>query len=158
MQEKKSYYITTPIYYPSDNLHIGHAYTTVAADCMARFKRMQGYDVFYLTGTDEHGQKIERAAREKGMESIKYVDGIVANIRKLWDKLLISNDGFIRTTEKRQEEVVQKIFEQVYQQGDIFLSEYEGWYCSPCETFFTERQPLEGNCPDCGREAELLKE
>lgn len=158
MQEKKSYYITTPIYYPSDNLHIGHAYTTVAADCMARFKRMQGYNVFYLTGTDEHGQKIERAAREKGMEPIKYVDGIVANIRKLWDKLLISNDGFIRTTEKRQEEVVQKIFEQVYQQGDIFLSEYEGWYCSPCETFFTERQLIEGNCPDCGREAELLKE
>jgi len=158
MQEKKSYYITTPIYYPSDNLHIGHAYTTVAADCMARFKRMQGFDVFYLTGTDEHGQKIERAAREKDMEPIVYVDGIVENIQKLWQALLISNTDFIRTTEKRQEDVVQKIFTRVYEQGDIFLSEYEGWYCSPCETFFTERQLAEGKCPDCGREVELLKE
>ncbi|MDD4171866.1 MAG: methionine--tRNA ligase [Syntrophomonas sp.] len=158
MQERKNYYITTPIYYPSDNLHIGHAYTTVAADCMARFKRMQGYDVFYLTGTDEHGQKIERAAREKDMEPIVYVDGIVENIQKLWQTLLISNTDFIRTTEKRQEEVVQKIFTRVYEQGDIFLSEYEGWYCSPCETFFTERQLAEGKCPDCGREVELLKE
>jgi len=158
MQEKKSYYITTPIYYPSDNLHIGHAYTTVAADCMARFKRMQGYDVFYLTGTDEHGQKIERAAKEKGMEPIVYVDKIVENIRKLWKALLISNTDFIRTTEMRQEEVVQKIFTKVYEQGDIFLSEYEGWYCSPCETFFTERQLVDGKCPDCGRDVELLKE
>jgi len=158
MQNKKSYYITTPIYYPSDNLHIGHAYTTVAADCMARFKRMQGYDVYYLTGTDEHGQKIERAAREKGMEPIAYVDGIVANIRELWKALLISNTDFIRTTEKRQEEVVQKIFNRVYEQGDIFLSQYEGWYCSPCETFFTERQLQDGKCPDCGRDVELLKE
>jgi len=158
MQNKKSYYITTPIYYPSDNLHIGHAYTTVAADCMARFKRMQGYDVFYLTGTDEHGQKIERAAREKGMEPSAYVDGIVVNIRELWKALLISNTDFIRTTEKRQEDVVQKIFTRVYEQGDIFLSQYEGWYCSPCETFFTERQLLEGKCPDCGRDVELLKE
>ncbi len=158
MPNKKNYYITTPIYYPSDNLHIGHAYTTVAADCMARFKRMQGYDVAYLTGTDEHGQKIERAAREKGMEPIAYVDGIVANIRELWQALLISNTDFIRTTEKRQEEVVQKIFARVYEQGDIFLSQYEGWYCSPCETFFTERQLSDGKCPDCGRDVELLKE
>ncbi|MEA4924773.1 MAG: methionine--tRNA ligase [Syntrophomonadaceae bacterium] len=158
MQDKKSYYITTPIYYPSDNLHIGHAYTTVAADCMARFKRMQGYDVYYLTGTDEHGQKIERAARDKGMEPITYVDEIVANIRELWKVLQISNTDFIRTTEKRQEEVVQKIFNRVYEQGDIFLSQYEGWYCSPCETFFTERQLVDGKCPDCGREVELLRE
>jgi len=158
MPNKKNYYITTPIYYPSDNLHIGHAYTTVAADCMARFKRMQGYDVYYLTGTDEHGQKIERAAREKGMEPIAYVDGIVANIRELWQALLISNTDFIRTTEKRQEEVVQKIFARVYEQGDIFLSQYEGWYCSPCETFFTERQLQDGKCPDCGRDVELLQE
>ncbi|NMC27453.1 MAG: methionine--tRNA ligase [Syntrophomonadaceae bacterium] len=158
MEKRKSYYITTPIYYPSDNLHIGHAYTTVAADCMARFKRMQGYDVFYLTGTDEHGQKIERAAREKGMEPIEYVDGIVENIRKLWEILQITNTDFIRTTEKRQEEVVKKIFERVYEQGDIYLSQYEGWYCSPCETFFTERQLEDGKCPDCGREVELLKE
>jgi len=158
MEERKTYYITTPIYYPSDNLHIGHAYTTVAADCMARFKRMQGYDVFYLTGTDEHGQKIERAAREKGMEPIQYVDGIVENIRNLWKILQITNTDFIRTTEKRQEEVVKKIFERVYEQGDIYLSQYEGWYCSPCETFFTERQLEDGKCPDCGREVELLKE
>ncbi|MEQ8201482.1 MAG: methionine--tRNA ligase [Syntrophomonadaceae bacterium] len=158
MENRKSFYITTPIYYPSDNLHIGHAYTTVAADCMARFKRMQGYDVFYLTGTDEHGQKIERAAREKGLEPIEYIDGIVANIKKLWQTLLISNTDFIRTTEQRQKEVVQKIFNRVYEQGDIFLSEYEGWYCSPCETFFTERQLTEGKCPDCGRDVEMLKE
>jgi methionyl-tRNA synthetase len=158
MQEKKKYYITTPIYYPSDKLHIGHAYTTVAADCMARFKRMQGYDVFYLTGTDEHGQKIERVAREKGMEPIVYVDGIVKNIRGLWQALLISNNDFIRTTEERHEKVVQKIFQKVYEQGDIFKSEYQGWYCTPCETFFTERQLTAGKCPDCGREVEVLKE
>jgi len=158
VENRKSFYITTPIYYPSDNLHIGHAYTTVAADCMARFKRMQGYDVFYLTGTDEHGQKIERAAREKGMEPIEYIDRIVANIKKLWHTLLISNTDFIRTTEPRQKEVVQKIFNRVYEQGDIVLSEYEGWYCSPCETFFTERQLAEGKCPDCGRDVEMLKE
>jgi len=156
--DKNTFYITTPIYYPSDNLHIGHAYTTVAADCMARFKRMQGMDVFYLTGTDEHGQKIERAAREKGKEPIEHVDEIVANIRKLWDLLLISNTDFIRTTEERHEKVVQKIFQKVYDQGDIFMSEYQGWYCSPCETYFTERQLVDGKCPDCGREVELLKE
>jgi methionyl-tRNA synthetase len=158
VSNKNTYYITTPIYYPSDNLHIGHAYTTVAADCMARFKRMQGRDVFYLTGTDEHGQKIERAAREKGKEPIEHVDEIVANIRKLWDLLMISNTDFIRTTEERHEKVVQKIFRKVYEQGDIFMSEYQGWYCSPCETYFTERQLVEGKCPDCGREVELLKE
>ncbi|MEA1960570.1 MAG: methionine--tRNA ligase [Bacillota bacterium] len=158
MSDRKTYYITTPIYYPSDNLHIGHAYTTVAADCMARFKRMQGFDVFYLTGTDEHGQKLERIAKERGMEPIQYIDGIVSNIRILWDALLISNTDFIRTTEKRHEEVVQKIFQKVYDQGDIYKSEYEGWYCTPCETFFTERQLVDGKCPDCGREVELLKE
>lgn len=158
MQQKNTYYITTPIYYPSDNLHIGHAYTTVAADCMARFKRMQGYEVYYLTGTDEHGQKIEKTAREKGMGPIEYVDGIVSNIKELWKTMLISNDDFIRTTETRHETVVQKVFQRLYEQGDIFLSEYEGWYCTPCETFFTERQLTEGKCPDCGREVELLKE
>ncbi len=158
MQNRKSYYITTPIYYPSDNLHIGHAYTTVAADCMARFKRMQGYDVFYLTGTDEHGQKIEKVALEKGKQPLEYVDEIVGNIRNLWDTLLITNNDFIRTTEKRHEEVVQKLFQKVYDQGDIFISQYEGWYCTPCETFFTQRQLEDGKCPDCGREVELLKE
>ena len=158
MSEQKTFYITTPIYYPSDNLHIGHAYTTVAADCMSRFKRLQGYDVFYLTGTDEHGQKIEKVARANQQEPIEYVDGIVTNIKKLWDKLLITHTDFIRTTEKRHEEVVQALFKKVYEQGDIYISEYEGWYCTPCETFFTERQLAEGKCPDCHREVELLKE
>lgn len=158
MNDKKTYYITTPIYYPSDNLHIGHAYTTVAGDCLARFKRMQGYDVFYLTGTDEHGQKIERIAKEKGMEPLEYVDGIVKNIRELWKTMLISNNDFIRTTQTRHEKVVQKLFQKVYDQGDIFLSEYQGWYCTPCETLFTERQLVDGKCPDCGREVELVSE
>jgi methionyl-tRNA synthetase len=158
MNDKKTYYITTPIYYPSDNLHIGHAYTTVAGDCLARFKRMQGYDVFYLTGTDEHGQKIERVAKEKCMEPLEYVDGIVKNIRELWKTMLISNNDFIRTTEARHEEVVQKLFQKVYDQGDVFLSEYQGWYCTPCETFFTERQLVDGKCPDCGRDVELVGE
>lgn len=155
---KKSYYITTPIYYPSDNLHIGHAYTTVAADCIARFKRMQGFDVFYLTGTDEHGQKIEKVASEKGMSPQDYVDGIVVGIKALWEAMLISNNDFIRTTEARHEEVVKQLFQKVYEQGDIYISEYEGWYCTPCETFFTERQLEEGKCPDCGRTVEKLKE
>lgn len=158
MPNKKTFYITTPIYYPSGNLHIGHAYTTVAADCVARFKRMQGFDVFYLTGTDEHGQKIERVAAENGKQPIKYVDEIVAGIRKLWDLMLISNTDFIRTTEPRHEKLVQNIFQKVYDQGDIFMSEYQGWYCNPCETYFTERQLVDGKCPDCGREVELLKE
>lgn len=158
MNEDKRFYITTPIYYPSDNLHIGHAYTTVAADCMARYKRMQGYDVYYLTGTDEHGQKIERSAREKGLEPAPYVDAIVKNIRNLWEKMHISNNDFIRTSEPRHKEVVQKIFQKVYDNGDIYLSAYEGWYCTPCETFFTKRQLLEEKCPDCGRDVELLKE
>ena len=125
---------------------------------IARFKRMQGYDVFYLTGTDEHGQKIEKAALAKGKQPQVYVDEIVANIKSLWDTMLITHDDFIRTTEKRHEEVVQRIFQKVYDQGDIFLSKYEGWYCTPCETFFTERQLVDGNCPDCGRAVELLQE
>lgn len=158
MNQAKTYYITTPIYYPSDNLHIGHAYTTVAADCLARFKRMQGYDVFYLTGTDEHGQKIEKVARENNQEPLSYVDGIVANIKDLWETMLITHNDFIRTTEPRHEKVVQKLFQKVFDKGDIYLSQYEGWYCTPCETFFTERQLVDGNCPDCGRPVELLKE
>ncbi|MGE5416980.1 MAG: methionine--tRNA ligase [Acidobacteriota bacterium] len=158
MSKAGKFYITTPIYYPSDNLHIGHAYTTVAADCSARYKRMQGFDVFYLTGTDEHGQKIERVAREKGVETKKYVDGIVENIQRLWKKLLISNNDFIRTTEERHKQTVYKIFQKIYEQGDIYKSTYEGWYCTPCETYFTERQLDNGNCPDCGRPVELLKE
>jgi len=158
LNDKRPFYITTPIYYPSDNLHIGHAYTTVAADCCARFKRMQGYDVYYLTGTDEHGQKIERVAREKGMEPKTYVDGIVANIRVLWEKMLITNDDFIRTTEPRHEKAVQEIFKKIFDKGDIYKSVYEGWYCTPCEAFWTERQLVDGKCPDCDRPVELMSE
>ena len=154
----KKYYITTPIYYPSDKLHIGHSYTTVAADALARFKRQKGYDVMFLTGTDEHGQKIERVANAAGMAPIDYVDGIVKTIRELWDVLQISNDDFIRTTEPRHVKTVQKIFKKLYDQGDIYKSEYEGWYCTPCEAFWLERQLVDGKCPDCGREVELTKE
>ncbi len=154
----KTYYITTPIYYPSDNLHIGHAYTTVAADTLARYKRMRGYDVMFLTGSDEHGQKIERKAKSEGMTPIEYVDRIVANFKHLWDKLLITNDDFIRTSEERHIKVVQHIFRKIYDKGDIYKSEYEGWYCTPCETFWMDRQLDDGKCPDCGREVELLKE
>jgi len=158
MSEKPTYYITTPIYYPSDKLHIGHSYTTVAADAMARFKRMTGYDVMFLTGTDEHGQKIEQIAKENQVSPKQYVDKIVAGIVELWKLMDISYDDFIRTTDKRHEEVVQKIFKKLYDQGDIYKSEYEGWYCTPCESFWTEHQLNDGNCPDCGRSVDLLKE
>ncbi|WP_072869485.1 methionine--tRNA ligase [Desulfofundulus thermosubterraneus] len=155
---RKTFYITTPIYYPSDNLHIGHAYTTVAADAMARFKRLTGYDVRFLTGSDEHGQKIERTARAKGMTPQEYVDRIVAGFKHLWQKLDISYDDFIRTTEERHKRVVQAIFQKLYDQGDIYKASYEGWYCTPCETFWTESRLEEGNCPDCGRPVELVRE
>ncbi|MDR9794145.1 methionine--tRNA ligase [Aeribacillus sp. FSL K6-2848] len=155
---KKTFYLTTPIYYPSDKLHIGHAYTTVAGDAMSRYKRLRGYDVMYLTGTDEHGQKIQRKAEEKGVSPKKYVDDIVSGIKELWKKLDISYDDFIRTTEERHKKVVEKIFDRLVKQGDIYLDEYEGWYCTPCESFFTERQLVDGNCPDCGRPVEKVKE
>ncbi|WNF37093.1 methionine--tRNA ligase [Bacillaceae bacterium IKA-2] len=155
---KKTFYLTTPIYYPSDKLHIGHAYTTVAGDAMARYKRLRGYDVMYLTGTDEHGQKIERKAAEKGVSPQQFVDEVVEGIKDLWEKLDISYDDFIRTTEPRHKEIVQQIFEQLLKQGDIYLDEYEGLYCTPCESFYTERQLKEGNCPDCGREVEKVRE
>ncbi|NQD67993.1 methionine--tRNA ligase [Bacillus haikouensis] len=159
VEEKlKTFYITTPIYYPSGNLHIGHAYTTVAGDAMARYKRMRGFDVRYLTGTDEHGQKIQRKAEEQGVSPQSYVDGIVSDIQELWGKLDISYDDFIRTTEKRHKDIVEKIFKQLLDQGDIYLDQYEGWYCTPCESFFTERQLENGNCPDCGRPVEKVKE
>ncbi|MDQ0881221.1 methionine--tRNA ligase [Peribacillus sp. V2I11] len=161
MQDKlKTFYITTPIYYPSGNLHIGHAYTTVAGDAMARYKRMRGFDVMYLTGTDEHGQKIQRKAAEEGITPQQYVDNIVSGIKELWEKLDISYDDFIRTTEDRHKEVVAKIFQRLLDQGDIYLDQYEGLYCTPCESFFTERQVEEsnGNCPDCGRPVEKVKE
>ncbi|NLM51275.1 MAG: methionine--tRNA ligase [Firmicutes bacterium] len=156
--EKKTFYITTPIYYPSDKLHIGHCYTTVAADALARFKRLAGYEVFFLTGTDEHGQKIERRALAAGKEPKEFVDEIVAWIKNLWKLLDISYDDFIRTTEKRHMQAVQKIFQKFYEQGDIYKAKYEGWYCTPCEAFWTERQLVEGNCPDCGRPVELVAE
>lgn len=156
--ETKRFYITTPIYYPSANLHIGHAYCTVMADTMTRYKRMQGYETYFLTGSDEHGQKIERVAKAEGVTPIEYTDKIVATFQALWKRLLISNDDFIRTTQPRHMEVVQKIFQTIYDKGDIYKSEYEGYYCTPCETFFTERQLVDGNCPDCGRPTELLKE
>ncbi|MDR3592684.1 MAG: methionine--tRNA ligase [Negativicutes bacterium] len=155
---KKNFYISTPIYYPSDNLHIGHAYCTTVADAVARYKRLADYDVFFLTGSDEHGQKIQRKALEKGVSPKEYVDNIVANFKQLWQKLSISNDDFIRTTESRHYEVVQSIFQKIYDQGDIYKASYEGWYCTPCETFWMERQLSDGNCPDCGRPVELLKE
>ena len=155
---KDTFYLTTPIYYPSDNLHIGHAYCTVAADAMCRFKRLMGYDVMFLTGSDEHGQKIERVARANSMEPKEYVDKIVAGIQDLWKLMDISNDDFIRTTEPRHIQAVQKIFNKLYEQGDIYKSEYEGWYCTPCEAFWLERQLVDGKCPDCGRPVERMKE
>jgi len=158
LSQNNTFYITTPIYYPSDKLHIGHSYTTVAADTMARFKRLTGKDVMFLTGTDEHGQKIERTAREHGMDTKEYVDGIVDGIKKLWDLLDISYDDFIRTTETRHKESVQKIFKKLYDQGDIYKSEYQGWYCTPCESFWTQRQLVDGNCPDCARKVEMVSE
>ncbi|PDO10845.1 MAG: methionine--tRNA ligase [Candidatus Reconcilbacillus cellulovorans] len=154
----KTFYITTPIYYPSDKLHIGHAYTTVAGDAMARYKRLRGYRVMYLTGTDEHGQKIEEKARERGLEPQQFVDRMVAGIQELWKKLDISYDDFIRTTEERHKKVVADIFERLIRQGDIYLGEYEGWYCTPCESFYLERQLVDGNCPDCGRPVKRVKE
>lgn len=155
---KKTYYITTPIYYPSGKLHIGHSYTTVAADAVSRYKRLKGYDVMFLTGTDEHGQKIQRKAEEKGITPKQYVDEIVGGIKELWQLMKITNDKFIRTTDEQHKAVVQKIFKTLYDKGDIYKSEYEGWYCTPCESFWTKTQLVDGKCPDCGREVELTKE
>lgn len=157
--ENKKFYVTTPIYYPSDNFHIGHCYTTIIADSIARFKRLSGYDTFFLTGTDEHGQKIEKKAKECGVTPKEYVDKIVDNAKDLWASLNISYDKFIRTTDKEHEEVVQKIFKKLYDQGDIYKGEYKGLYCTPCESFWTETQLDEnGNCPDCHREVHEVKE
>ena len=156
--ENKRFYITTPIYYPSDKLHIGHSYCTVAADTIARYKRAQGYDVMFLTGTDEHGQKIERIANGQGMTPKAYTDKVVAGIKDLWKLMEISYDRFIRTTDDYHIAAVQKIFKALYEKGDIYKSSYEGWYCTPCESFFTETQLKDGKCPDCGRDVELLKE
>ena len=154
MSEKQKFYITTPIYYPSDNLHIGHAYCSVAADTAARFKKLEGYDTYFLTGTDEHGQKIERKAAAKGVTPQAYVDEIVAGIKDLWKLMDVDYNDFIRTSDERHVKAVQKIFRQLYEQGDIYKGSYEGWYCTPCESFFTELQLKDGNCPDCGRPVE----
>ena len=154
MENQKKYYITTPIYYPSDNLHIGHAYCSVAADTAARFKKLEGYDTYFLTGTDEHGQTIERKAEAKGVTPQAYVDEIVAGIKDLWKLMDVDYNDFIRTSDERHVKAVQKIFRQLYEQGDIYKGSYEGWYCTPCESFFTELQLKDGNCPDCGRPVE----
>lgn len=157
-KDKGPYYITTPIYYPSSNLHIGHTYCTVMADAMARFKRLSGYDVRFLTGTDEHGQKIQTAAEKAGMTPQQYVDQVVAGIKDLWKTMEISNDDFIRTTEDRHKKRVQKLFMLMYENGDIYKGEYEGLYCTPCESFWTESQLVDGCCPDCGRPVQAANE
>lgn len=158
MSEKPKFYITTPIYYPSDNLHIGHSYCSTAADTMARFKKLTGHDVYFLTGTDEHGQKIERKAREAGVTPQQYVDHIVDGIKKLWKLMDVEYDDFIRTTDERHVKSVQRIFKKLHDQGDIYKSEYEGWYCTPCESFWTELQLKDGCCPDCGCPVEKTRE
>ena len=155
---KEKYYITTPIYYPSANFHIGHCYTTIIADSIARYQRLKEKDVFFLTGTDEHGQKIENKAKEKGVTPKEYVDEIVENAKDLWNSLGISYDKFIRTTDEYHEKAVQKIFDKLYEQGDIYLDKYKGLYCTPCESFWTETQLVDGKCPDCGREVFLVEE
>ena len=159
--EKKKFYITTPIYYPSDKLHIGHSYCTVATDAIARYKRLQGFDVMFLTGTDEHGQKIETKAQEAGMTPQAFVDKIVngeKGVRDLWKLMNISNDRFIRTTDDYHCEAVQKIFKKMYEKGDIYKGAYKGKYCTPCESFWTESQLVDGKCPDCGREVHDAEE
>jgi methionyl-tRNA synthetase len=158
MDMSKHYYITTPIYYINDVPHIGHAYTTIAADIMARYKRMNGYEVFFLTGTDEHGEKVERAAGQLGVHPQEHADRMVHRFTDLWKVLNISNTGFIRTTEERHKKVVKYMFQKAYEKGDIYLGEYEDWYCVPCETYFTELQLKDGNCPDCGRPTQRLRE
>lgn len=155
---KPSFYVTTPIYYVNDVPHIGHSYTTVAADVLARYKRLKGYEVFFLTGSDEHGQKVEKAAQTNGETPLELADRVVKRFQSLWEKLGISNNDFIRTTQERHKQGVTAIFKQLLDQGDIYLGEYEDWYCTPCETFWTETQAIDGTCPDCNRPVEKLKE
>lgn len=158
MAEKTPFYITTAIAYASSKPHIGNTYEVILTDAIARYKRMRGYDVFFLTGTDEHGQKVEQLAKEKGVSPQQYVDDISAQIRQIWDTVGASYDHFIRTTDEQHQKVVQKIFTQLYEQGDIYKGEYEGWYCVPCESFFTQTQLVDGCCPDCGRPVRKTKE
>ena len=154
----KNYYLITPIYYPSGKFHIGTAYTTVLADSIKRYKKLKGYETYLLTGTDEHGQKIQEVAEKNNMQPQEYVDQIAEIAKKLWAKMDIKYDDFIRTTEERHTKVVQKIFDRLLEQGDIYKGEYEGWYCVPCESYFTNTQLVDGMCPDCGREVKLMKE
>lgn len=157
-KEKNTFYITTPIYYPSGNWHIGHCYTTVVCDALARFNRMQGKEVYFLTGTDEHGQKIEKKAQEKGVTPIEFINPLVDGLKNIWKDLDISYDKFIRTTDNYHVTAVQKIFKKLYDKGEIYKSEYEGWYCTPCESFWTESQLKDGKCPDCNRPVQKGKE
>ena len=156
--EREKYYITTPIYYPSGKWHIGTCYTTVVCDALARFNRLDGKDVFFLTGTDEHGQKIQRAAAAAGVTPKQYVDKLVDDLKRLWKRLDITYDKFIRTTDEYHEKAIQKIFKKLYDKGDIYKSEYEGMYCVPCESFWTKSQLVDGKCPDCGREVQTARE
>jgi len=156
--DNNKFYITTPIYYPSDKLHIGHAYTTTVADSLARWHKFLGKEVRFLTGSDEHGQKIQRIAKERGVTPQEYVDRIVASFKDLWQRLNIEYDDFVRTTEARHQRAVQEVFQRIYDKGDIYKSKYKGWYCTPCETFWVESKLVDGNCPDCGRSVELVEE
>ena len=155
---KEKYYLTTAIPYTSRKPHIGNTYELILTDCIARYKRMCGYDVFMLTGTDEHGQKIEDAAKEAGISPQTYVDNITEELKGIWKRMNISYDKFIRTTDDYHVKAVQKIFKKLYDNGDIYKGEYEGWYCTPCESFWTETQAVGGKCPDCGREVKKAKE
>ena len=158
MTNKKPYYITTPIYYPNSNLHIGNTYTSIIADVLKRYKNLMGYDAYLVTGTDEHGQKIMESAHAHGKEPQEFVDKIAAETIKLWEKLDINYDTFIRSTGKDHEKDVVDIFNKLYEQGDIYKGEYKGYYCTPCETFWTESQLEDGKCPDCGRDVEYQEE
>ena len=156
--ENKKFYVTTPIYYPSGKFHLGTAYTTVLADTVKKYKKQRGYDTRMLTGLDEHGQKVEQVAIQRGMTPQEHVDDMAQRAKTLWKLMDIQYDDFIRTTEERHVKVVQKIFDRFMEQGDIYKGEYEGWYCMPCETYFTETQLVDGKCPDCGREVKKMKE
>ena len=157
-RSKGAFYVTTPIYYVNDVPHIGHAYTTVAADVLSRYRRLEGYQVFFLTGTDEHGQKVEKAAQERGVDPKTHCDEMVKRFQSLWHRLNISNTDFIRTTEERHKKVVQKVLQDLYDRGEIYEASYDGWYCVPCERFWTEKDLVEGNCPDCHRSVTELSE
>ena len=156
--ENKKFYITTPIYYPSGKFHIGTAYATTLADSINRYKKLQGYETYFLTGLDEHGQKVQTVAEKRGLTPQEHVDEMADSAKKLWSLMHISNNDFIRTTEERHEKAVDKIVEKFMENGDIYKGFYEGWYCMPCENYFTETQLVDGKCPDCGREVRKMKE